>query len=116
MSRTTPEQVRQTARARIRALQDRLQELDWLCSGTLLKRMMTCGKAACRCARDPDARHGPYYEWGHMKKSKLVHRMVTAEQATLIRKAIANYRTARALLRAWERQTERVIRAEKRRN
>jgi hypothetical protein len=116
MSRTTPEQARETAQARIRALQDRLQDLDWLCSGTLLKRMMTCGKAACRCARDPNARHGPYYEWGHMMKGKLVHRMVTPQQATIIRKAIANYRTARGLLRAWESQTRRVIQVVKRRN
>jgi hypothetical protein len=26
------------------------------------------------CATDPSARHGPYYEWGHMRGGKLVHR------------------------------------------
>jgi hypothetical protein len=66
-------------------------------------------KSALTCAHDPDARHGPYYEWGHMKAGKLVHRMVTVEQAKILRRAIANYRQARKFMRAWERETERLI-------
>ena len=61
---------------------------------------------------DPSARHGPYYEWGHLKGGKLVHRVVSPEQAALLRLAIANYRQARKLLRAWEKETERLIDAE----
>ena len=44
-----------------------------------------------------------------MKAGKLVHRMVTVEQAEILRRAIANYRQARKLMRAWERETERLI-------
>jgi hypothetical protein len=63
-------------------------------------------------AQDPAARHGPYYEWGHMKDGKLVHRMISTRQAARLRAAIKNYRTVRRLLRAWEAETERVIEAE----
>jgi Family of unknown function (DUF6788) len=52
------------------------------------------------------------YEWGHMKEGKLVHRMVTAEQAKILRRAIANYRNARKLLKDWEEITERLIDAQ----
>lgn len=97
------------ARARIEAIHAELAALDVLCSGTLLKRMKTCGQAACRCARDPNARHGPYYEWGHMRAGKLVHRLVSAEQAETLRRAIGNYRKLKRLLRAWEAETERLI-------
>ena len=83
--------------------------MDYVCSGTLLERMKTCGQPACRCAQDPAARHGPYYEWGHMKAGKLVHRLVSAEQAVLLRRAIGNYRRLRKLLRSWEVETERLI-------
>ena len=55
--------------------------MEYLCSGTLLERRKMCGKPGCRCAQDPQARHGPYYEWGHMKAGKLVHRTVSPEQA-----------------------------------
>jgi hypothetical protein len=86
--------------------------VDYLCSGTLLRRRKLCGKVGCRCAQDPAARHGPYYEWGHMKDGKLVHRMVSPQQAARLRQAIRHYRKVLRLLRAWETETERVITAE----
>ena len=84
------------ARERIARIRASFDAMDYLCSGTLLRRMKMCGKPGCRCAEDPDARHGPYYEWGHMKGGKLVHRMVTPEQAALLRRAIVNYRSQEA--------------------
>jgi hypothetical protein len=71
--------------------------------------MMISGKPNCRCAHDPDARHGPYYLWGHMKGGKLVNRIGSPEQATLLRAAIANYRQARKLMRAWGKEAERLL-------
>jgi hypothetical protein len=97
------------ARERIAQIRHELGAIELLCSGTLLKRMKTCGSAACRCAHDPSARHGPYYEWGHMHGGKLVHRVVSAKQAEVLRHAIANYRRLRKLLRRWETETERLI-------
>ena len=97
------------ARQRIARIRASLDAMDYLCSGTLLQCMKMCGKPGCRCAEDPDARHGPYYEWGHMKGGKLVHRMVTPEQAALLRRAIVNYREAKKLMKAWEQETERLV-------
>jgi hypothetical protein len=108
----TPKQIAQLARERIAQMREELAAIDYLCSGTLLKRMKTCGSPSCRCAEDPAARHGPYYEWGHMRAGKLVHRLVSAEQAELLRRAIANYRTLKKLLHSWEAETERLIDAE----
>ena len=99
------------ARERIAQIRDRIRTLEPLCSGTLLRRTKLCGKPGCRCAQDPTARHGPYYEWGRMKKGRLVHRMVSPAQAALLREAIANYRTLRRLLRAWENETVKLIEA-----
>jgi uncharacterized protein DUF6788 len=99
-------------RARIARVRAAIAAVELLCSGTLLRRTKLCGKAVCRCARDPAARHGPYWEWGHMKGGKLVHRMISPRQAALLRPAIANYRRVMRLLRAWEGETEHVIDAE----
>jgi hypothetical protein len=107
-----PEVIIKQARERIERIRETLNAIDYLCSGTLLERMKVCGKPGCRCAQDPDARHGPYYEWGHMKDGKLVHRTVSPEQAAVLRHAIANYRKAKQLMQAWEDETERLIDAE----
>lgn len=97
------------ARQRIAKLRARLGEIELLCSGSLSERMMKCGKPNCRCATDPSARHGPYYEWGRMRAGKIAHRYVTPEQAKLLRQAIDNYRLVKKLLRVWEADSERLI-------
>jgi hypothetical protein len=109
MPKSTPLRSRERARARIAQIREELSAIELLCSGTLLKRMKICGSPNCRCAHDPAARHGPYYEWGHMQSGKLVHRVVSAEQAEVLRQAIANYRRLKKLLRGWEAETERLI-------
>lgn len=98
--KTKPDRAR--LRARTRELKRQLGRFDYLASGTLTQRMKTCGKPNCRCATDPDARHGPYYEWGYMHDGKLVHRSVPAERAELMQHAIDNYKRVRELLHQWE--------------
>lgn len=44
-----------------------------------------------------------------MHAGKLVHRLVSPEQAQLLRGAIANYRKLKKLLRAWETESERLL-------
>lgn len=68
-----------------------------------------CGNPSCHCARDPAARHEPYYEWSYLKDGRLRHRTLTPKQAELMRLAIANYRKAKKLVRTWEAHTQRLI-------
>lgn len=104
---TQPDRAR--LRARTRDLRRRLAALDYLASGTITTRTKVCGKPNCRCATDPDARHGPYYEWGRMIGKKLVHTNIPAERVELMRRAIDNHRQAKELLHEWERLTAQEI-------
>jgi hypothetical protein len=97
------------SREKIAAIQRTLSGMDHLSSGTLLKRTKLCGNPRCHCASDRAARHGPYYEWSYLKGGKLRHRTLTPQQAEIMRLAIANYRKAKKLLRAWEAQTLHLI-------
>jgi hypothetical protein len=94
---------------KIAEIQQALSAMQYLSSGTLLKRTKLCGNPRCHCATDPASRHGPYYEWSHLKAGKLRHRTLSPEQAGLMRLAIANHRKVKKLLRAWEVQTQRLI-------
>jgi hypothetical protein len=53
--------------------------------GSLSERFMRCGKAECACATDPDARHGPYYSLTRGAGGRTTSRLVSAEQAKLVR-------------------------------
>jgi len=94
---------------KIGQIQQAIAQMQYLSSGTLLRRTKVCGNPSCRCASDPAARHGPYYEWSHLRARKLRHQTLTPEQAELMRQAIANHRKVKKLLRAWESQTRRLI-------
>lgn len=93
----------------IRTLTDRIAALGLICSGTLLERTKTCGKPNCRCATDPQARHGPYHEWTWRQGGKLRHRIVHPAKVEALRDAIHNYRTAQDLLERWERLSASII-------
>ena len=43
----------------------------------------------------------PTISGGHMKGGKLVHRTVSPHQAEILRLALANYRKAKKLMKAW---------------
>jgi hypothetical protein len=97
------------SREKIAEIQRTLSAMEYLSSGTLLKRMKVCGNPRCHCASDPAARHGPYFEWSYLKAGKLHHRTLTPEQAEIMRLAIANQRKAKKLMRVWEAQTLNLI-------
>ena len=94
---------------KIAEIQRAIGAMQYLSSGTLLKRTKVCGNPGCHCARDPAARHGPYYEWSYLRRGRLHPRTLTPKQAELMRLAIANYRKAKKLLRTWETHTQQLI-------
>lgn len=96
-------------RQRSKELRRRISAMDYLASGTLHSRTKVCGRKNCRCADEPEARHGPYHEWSRRLDGRLVHRIVSSDQAVLLAEAIANHREVRRLLALWEHETAEEI-------
>ena len=65
---------------RFHELKRDLDQLEYFCKGTVLKRMMKCGKAACACHSDPDKRHGPYFELTYKANGKTVNVKLAPER------------------------------------
>lgn len=107
---SNPAAKRSAAMARVQEdLRRALDGVDFLSPGTLVKRTKICGKSSCRCAHDPTARHGPYYEWGRMERGRLVHTMVSPQQAAQLARSIRARRQVQRLLRRWERESAKAI-------
>ena len=96
-------------RERTRALRRAINAIDFVASGTVHQRTKVCGRKNCRCAVDPAARHGPYYEWSRRQDGRLLHSVITPEQAALFTRAIQNYREIQQLLVRWERETAKEV-------
>jgi hypothetical protein len=74
--------------SQVRQLAAELGKAKPMRRGSLSKRTIKCSKPGCACARDPKARHGPYYSFTHAIEGKTHSRFLTAEQADLVRQQI----------------------------
>ncbi len=105
MSAATPSR-RDRSLERIEGIRARILALD--ASGPLSRRFRRCGKP-CRCATDPAAIHGPYYEWTHNERGHFRNERLSADAAVRYGAAIANLRLVRRLLKQWERESRRIM-------
>jgi hypothetical protein len=88
-------------RARAEDLSRAIDAMDLAAPGSMNLRTKVCGKPTCRCAAEDGVRHGPYYEWARYEEGRLTHRIVTADQAAAVKRAIENYREIEDLLARW---------------
>ena len=87
-----------------------LEQLEYFCKGTVLKRMMKCGKANCGCASDPAKRHGPYFELTYKANGKTVNVKLSPEEAPLYKAASMRYRKLKTLLHRLENLSQSILR------
>jgi hypothetical protein len=95
---------------RFRELKRGLSQIEYFCKGTVLKRMMKCGKAQCACASDPAKRHGPYSEVTYKDHGKTVNVKLTPESAPLYKAAVQQYHQLKTLLHRLEKLSQTVLR------
>ncbi len=80
-------------------LKQEVAQVGCVLQGSLTKRWMRCGKNNCACQKDPQARHGPYYQWSWKDRGRTASVYLTAEQAELCQEWIANHRELERLLK-----------------
>ena len=95
---------------RFQELKQEFERLAYFCKGTVLKRMMKCGKATCACQNDPAKRHGPYFEWTYKAAGQTVNVKLTPEAAPLYKAASQQYRKLKSLLNRLERLSQTSLR------
>ncbi len=95
---------------RFQELKRSLDQVEYFCKGTVLKRMMKCGKAQCACASDPARRHGPYFELTYKTNGKTVNVKLSPEVAPLYQAASLQYRKLKTLLSRLEKLSQTILR------
>jgi hypothetical protein len=87
-----------------------LEQIEYFCKGTVLKRMMKCGKAQCACATDASKRHGPYFELTYKANGKTVNVKLSREAAPRYRAAAQQYRRLKTLLSRLDKLSKTILR------
>ena len=104
-----PAAVVDPSRLRFRQTRQQLQHLEYFLKGTVLKRMMTCGRPTCACRRDASQRHGPYFEWTYKVKGKTVSVKLSPTVAPLYQAATKQHRQLKAVLARMERLSRTAL-------
>ena len=86
-----------------------LQTLGFIGQGSVSTRRITCGRPACRCYSDPEARHGPYHYWTRKARGKTVGLKLTDEELGLYREWIENNRELERLVKKMRNISSRVL-------
>jgi hypothetical protein len=96
-------------RLRFQELKQEFDQLDYFCKGTVLKRMMKCGKPQCACHRDPSKRHGPYFELTYKRQGTTVNVKLRAEQVAIYKAASQQFRKLKSLITRLERVSRTAL-------
>jgi hypothetical protein len=97
---------------RYRELKQRLQDVGFVCVGSLQTRYLPCGNPSCRCHQDPAKRHGPYHYWTRKVKGRTITVLLKQEQVPLYREWIQNNRRLEDLVQEMRRISAQVLSAE----
>src|SRR5215469_5064123 len=102
-SRQSPRPAPPKVDPRFRQARQDLLQLEYFLKGTVLKRMMKCGRPQCACHRDPAQRHGPYFEWTYKVAGKTVNVKLSPQAAPLYQAATKQHRKLKTILARLER-------------
>jgi hypothetical protein len=86
-----------------------LARIEYFSKGTVLARMIKCGKPQCACFANPKKRHGPYLEWTYKEKGKTVNVGLSAEAAPFYQAASKQYRQLKSILARLEKLSRIAI-------
>jgi len=87
-----------------------LQNLGYILQGSVTERWNQCGRSWCHCHKDPQSRHGPYYQWSWKDRGKTKSVYLDADQAKQCREWIKNHRELERLLKRMRAVSLRVAR------
>jgi hypothetical protein len=85
-----------------------LGEIGYCLPGSIVERLMRCGRPGCACKADPPVLHGPYHQWSRKIDGKTVSRYLSEEQYASYRVWFENAKRARDLLTELEVLSLRV--------
>jgi hypothetical protein len=106
MSSPQPDPAIRQAQQRIAT---ELSTIDFALPGSVVERMMRCGRRRCGCKDDPPHLHGPYLQWTRKINGKTVTKILTPDQFARYQTWLNNARRLRELTTELETLTIQAV-------
>lgn len=84
---------------------EKIIDLDYILTGSIMMKYGPCGKESCRCAHDKKFWHGPYYIWTRKENGKTVTQSLSKGQAKFCKKAINNMQKLKVQIERWKKES-----------
>jgi len=94
---------------RFQELKTELAQIEYFSKGTVLARMVKCGKSQCDCHTKPAKRHGPYYEWTYKAQGRTVNVRLSAETAPIFQADAKQHRKLKSILNRLEKLSRQAL-------
>ena len=107
--RTPPSATLDAYAKRFQELKADLAQIEYFSKGTVLARMVRCGKPQCACGKEPSKRHGPYYEWTYKAGGKTVTVRLSPQTAPFFQAAARQYRKLKTILNRLEKLSRQAL-------
>lgn len=95
----------------ISRLKSKIISKELILNGSLTKQYKQCGKNNCRCRKEKEHWHGPYWIWTRKLKGKTITKTIKKEQVTQIKKAIKEMKELKLIIEKW--RAESLVEIEK---
>ncbi len=92
-------------------VKEQLGEVGDMRQGTVSERYLKCGKAECRCGREPNYSHGPYFSLTKSVKGKTVTRVIPKPAVELTKTQITQFQEFRRLSQEFLAVNEEICEA-----
>jgi len=96
-------------------LAEALGRIDGLLPGSVVVRLMRCGKPRCACKADPPALHGPYTQWTRTVEGKTVTRFLSEDELARYQAWFDNARRLKELVAKLEIASVHALESDRRR-
>jgi len=84
---------------------EELNDIGFILTGSIVTNYTKCYSAGCRCMKDPEYRHGPYYNWTRKIRGKTVTVRLTKEEADTLKEWADNKKQFYEIVKKMEKIT-----------
>ena len=99
----------QSINQKYRTLTKQLANIGYICQGSIGIVYTRCGNDYCACAKNPHAKHGPYFMWTRKEKGKTVSKRLDKKQVTLLKSYMKNYNNLKNVIAVMKSLSEKSI-------
>ncbi len=95
--------------SRFEKIKKEMTKIGFFKKGSITRRWQTCGNPNCKCSKDKELRHGPYYWWTFKENARTKAILVPEKMLPEVKSYIENSKLLQNKIKLLEKLSEKII-------